>query len=272
MDPVKTSEGGQKVPYKYFIILSAVFALVAWLFNTPSGILGKADAIAYAVCHRIDTHSFYISQQQMPLCARCTGMYLGAVLGIAYQSITAGRRSGFPVWKVRIVLGVLFIAFAIDGTNSFLSIFPGAPSLYEPSNWLRLLTGTGMGLVIAALLFPVFNQSVWSTYDQEPAIKGWRPLFIMLLLGLVIDASVLSGNPYILYPLAIISVAGVLMLLMMLYTVIWLMIIRLENVFQKFQQLAIPLTAGFTLGLIQISIFDFVRFWLTHTWEGFHIG
>jgi hypothetical protein len=126
--------------------------------------------------------------------------------------------------------------------------------------------------VIAALLFPVFNQSVWSTYDQEPAMDNWRSLFVMMFLGLVIDGMVLSGNPYILYPLALISVTGVIMLLAMLYTVIWLMIMRLENVFQKFQQLAIPLTAGFTLGLIQISIFDFVRFWLTHTWEGFHIG
>lgn len=272
MDPVKTTEGGQKVPYRYPVIFAAVLVSAAWLLITPPGIIGKVNAIAYAVCHRIGTHSFYIGQQQMPLCARCTGMYLGAVLGIIFQSVTARRRAGFPGWKVGIFLGILFIAFAMDGTNSFLHFFPGMPSLYEPNNWLRLLTGTGMGLVIAAVLFPVVNQSIWSTYDPEPAIKNWRPVAIMVLLSLVVDGLVLSGKPIILYPLAFISVAGVVILLTMLYMVIWLTLTRLENHYQKFQQLLLPLTAGFTVGLLQIAVFDIVRFWLTGTWEGFHIG
>ena len=65
------------------LVVTAVFLLtLGWLLNTPAGLLGKADAVGYAVCHRIDLRSFNLGERQMPLCARCTGMYLGAVLGL----------------------------------------------------------------------------------------------------------------------------------------------------------------------------------------------
>ena len=34
-------------------------------------------------CHQLESHSFSIGGYQMPLCARCTGILLGDVFGIA---------------------------------------------------------------------------------------------------------------------------------------------------------------------------------------------
>ena len=76
------------------VLLAVGLLLVGWLFNTPGGLLGKADAVGYAVCHRIDLRSFYIGDRQLPLCARCTGMYLGAMLGLVYQVFFGRRRAG----------------------------------------------------------------------------------------------------------------------------------------------------------------------------------
>ncbi len=269
-----------KVVSKYLIVLAALSVFIGWMLNTPPGLLGKADAIGYAVCHRIDARSFHIGNRQLPLCSRCSGMYLGAAVGLAYQTIFARKRNGTPHWSVIIPLALFVLAFGIDGLNSYLYLiketYPGAlariPNLYIPNNTLRLLTGSGMGLGIAAMLFPAFNQTMWKDTDERrafPDLKAFAPLFGLTLL---LDLLVLTESPIILYPVAFISAGGVLILLTMVYSMIWVMLMRQENDFTRFSQLWLALAAGFTTTMLQISAIDLLRFWLTGTWGGFSLG
>ena len=259
-------------PWKGVVVLAAGILLVGWLLETPAGLLGKADAIGYAVCHRIDLRSFHIDGQSMPLCARCSGMYLGAMLGLAFLSLTRPRRGGLPGMVPKIVLGIFVLGFVFDGLNSFLSLVPGAPLAYTPQNWSRLVTGTGMGLAIAAFLFPAFNQTVWRDWNAWPVLDGWKSMAVLVLLAAGLDVLVLVQNPYILYPLALISAAGVLVILTMIYSMLWLMILHKENRYDKIRQLGFIFLAGFTIALFQIALFDAIRFGLTGTWDGFHLG
>jgi uncharacterized membrane protein len=272
IEPVKSIGRTYSWSVKGLVFLSVGVLLVGWLFATPEGLLGKADAVGYAVCHRIDGRSFHLGDRQIPLCVRCSGMYLGAMLGLVYQAALGRRRAGMPNWGVWVVFGLLVVAFGVDGLNSYLHLFPGAPSLYEPQHWLRLLTGTGMGLVIAGLLFPSFNQTVWNTFDRAPAISGLRSLVILFVLALLLGGIVLTENPLILYPLSLISAAGVFVLLTLVYTMVWLMVFRAENRFQRLNQLLLPLVGGFGTALLQIVLLDLVRYAFTGTWDGFHLG
>ncbi len=242
--------------------------LGAWLIYTPSGLLGKADAIGYAVCHRIAARSFTIAGRPISLCARCTGMYLGALLGLVFQQ-RLGRRGGMPGRKALIVLGMFFLAFAVDGSNSYLHFFPEAPGLYTPSNTLRLLTGTGMGLGIAALVYPTFHQSVWARYNPKPALSTWKQMGLLVALAAVVDLVVLSGNQLVLYPLALLSAGTVLLILSMVYSVVWVMVFNQVNRFNSLKAMWPFLLAGFTTALVQVAVLDLLRFALTHTWEGF---
>jgi uncharacterized membrane protein len=272
MDQAETSVLKIPLGVKGIIYFTVAVLVLGWLLNTPTGLLGKADAVGYAVCHRIDVRSFHLGERQLPLCVRCSGMYLGAMLGLTYQAILYRRRAGMPPWSVRIVLGLFAAAFAFDGLNSYLSLFPGFPSLYQPQNWLRLLTGTGMGLAIAILLYPAFNQTIWKDWDHSPAIQGLRSFVPLILLALVLDGIVLTENPLVLYPLALVSAAGVLVILTIVYTMVWVIILRLENRFERLRQLAIPLVGGFGMALLQIVILDLLRYALTGSWDGFHLG
>lgn len=278
-----------KAASKYLVVLAALLVFIGWILNTPSGFLGKADAIGYAVCHRIDARSFHIGSRQLPLCARCSGMYLGAVVGLAYQAVFTrngslkygyNKRSGTPHWSVIIPLALFVLAFGIDGSNSYLYLiketYPDAlarlQNLYMPNNTLRLLTGSGMGLGIAAMLFPAFNQTMWKDADDRrvfPDLKSFAPLFGLTLL---LDLLVLTENPVVLYPVAFIGVGGVLILLKMVYSMIWIMLMRQENEFIRFSQLWLALAAGFTIAMLQIAAIDLLRYWLTGTWEGFSLG
>lgn len=269
-----------KAASKYLVILAALLVFMGWMLSTPPGLLGKADAVGCAVCHRIEARSFHIGSRQLPMCARCSGMYLGAMLGLTYQIIFAPKRSGVPHWSVIVLLALFVVAFGIDGTNSYLYLiketYPGAftrlPNLYAPSNTLRLLTGSGMGLGIAGMLFPAFNQTVWMDADQRPAFADLKPFVPLFGLTLALDLLVLTESPIVLYPAAFVSAGGVLVLLTMVYAMVWVMLMQQENGFTRYSQLWLALAAGFTLAMLQIAAIDALRFWLTGSWGGFPLG
>jgi hypothetical protein len=179
------------------------------------------------------------------------------------------------------ILLVFVVAFGIDGANSYLyllkqlrpGILPQIPNIYIPNNTLRLLTGSGMGLVIAAMLFPAFNQSIWTDYaDTRAGLSDWKAFGLLLGIQVVLDLLVLTQSPVILYPLAFISVLGVVLLLTMVYTIVWVMITGQENKYIRLRQLWLPILAGFTITMIQTFGIDMLRLWLTHTWGGFPLG
>ncbi len=266
------SPASRQIPWKWLLFGALAIVSLIWLNNTPAGLAGKADAIGYAVCHRIDARSFHLGERTMPLCARCSGMYLGVVLGLAYLAVIAPKAGGMPPRRVLAALGGLGLLFAVDGINSYLHFFPNAPGLYEPNNTLRLLTGTGVGLAIAAVVYPAFNQTAWREWQPRPALGGLRSLALLLGLGLVVDGLVLTENSLLLYPLALISAAGVLLLLSLVYGMVFMMVFRLENRLQRLADLAVPLAAGLLLGILQIGLIDLGRYILTGTWEGFKLG
>ena len=81
---------------RWIIPLAATLALAAWFYIAPPGLLGKADAVGYAVCHRIDERSFHVFGRQLPLCARCTGEFNAAALALIFQGFVSRRRNKLP--------------------------------------------------------------------------------------------------------------------------------------------------------------------------------
>jgi len=182
-----TAFWAERFPWKQGLGLVGMTLLIVWLQSTPAGLLGKVDAVGYAVCHRIDLRSFHLGDRQVPLCARCTGQYLGAVLSLAYLFILRPRRTGRPSWVVIGILIAWALAFAVDGFNSYLHLLPGFGRfyLYEPNNTLRLVTGTGLGLGIGTMLYPAFNETIWRRRDPRPVLTGLRDYGVLFVLGTI---------------------------------------------------------------------------------------
>lgn len=264
---------------RWFVLIAAVLVLGAFLFITPPGLLGKADGIGYAVCHRIDHRSFHIGERQLPLCARCTGEFNAAAISLIFLGFVSRKRSSMPLKSIQAMLVVFFVAFGVDGSNSYLYLLkqtydgflPQIPNLYIPNNTLRLLTGSGMGIAMASVLFPVINQTLWRDMDERPALR-WKEFGGLLGIILLVDLGILSEQPFVLYPIALMSVLGVLALLGMVFSLVWVIIMRQENAFETLQQLWLPLVAGLTLAFLMISVIDLLRLQLTGTWGGFPLG
>jgi uncharacterized membrane protein len=264
---------------RWLVPLSALLAFAVWFYISPPGLLGKADAVGYAICHRIGERSFHIGDRQLPLCARCTGEFYSAGITLLFYAFFSKKKSGMPGWFVGAPLLLFFIAFGIDGSNSYLyllkQISKGAltaiPNLYVPNNTLRLFTGSGMGIALASILFPAFNQSAWKDHDPTPALT-WKKLGILIGIVLLGNFAILTDSPIILYPIAIISVLGVLALLIIVFSVVWMLIMRQENMFVSLSQMWMPFIAGTTLTFLMITAIDLLRFRLTGTWGAFPLG
>lgn len=255
---------------KGLLVFLGVAVFGVWLILTPGGVLGKADAIGYSVCHRIAERSFFIGGRQMPLCARCTGMYLGMLVGLLFQ-LPAGRRTEFPPLKIILPLSILFAAFAVDGVNSLLTSFPTAPNLYQPSNFLRLTTGAGLGMLVPLFLLPVFNHTLWDSHDPRPAIARWPQALALIGVAALAALAAATHANLILWPLAVLSSLTVPLILTMCYALFWIIIFRRENVYPSLKKAWVPLLAGFTTAMLQIGLIDLLRYRFTGSWTGFVI-
>ncbi len=61
------------------------------------------------VCHQRPERSFHLSGAQLPVCARCTGLYLSGALGVVvgWWRGSRGGAVGLSSWRWPIVLSVL---------------------------------------------------------------------------------------------------------------------------------------------------------------------
>jgi len=239
--------------------VSALAALaIIFLTHTPPGFWNKLLAVGSAVCHQDSAHSFLAYGQQMPLCARCTGMYLGALLSLAFH-FRQGKLGSLPPRKVLIPLGLLFLAFALDGLNSSAASLGLGWKFYETTNLSRLITGTGAGLVIGAVLAPIFNQTAWASWVRRSVLPDNKTLAVLLAAGAMIVLVVYAGPQVLRYPAAVLSVLGVLVVLGLAYTTLALILLKRENIANSWRDLLLPLLVGMLTAFLQISFFAFLR-------------
>jgi uncharacterized membrane protein len=269
------------------VIAMAVAAFAMFLLVTPgdmldytgSWFLAKTQMVGYAVCHQIVSHTFIIGQP-LPLCARCTGTFIGALFGFFGQAVVLRRRRAveFPPVLVIVILVTFTLLWAADGLNSLLATeglnativaVLDVQNLYEPMHELRLLTGALNGLTMSALVYPAFNATLWRRFLPERAIRGLRDLGLLVLLELclvgVVLSLVLTSLPWTIYPLAFLSALGVLTLLTSVNTMLVLIAVQRENTARNWREALIPLLAGFVVSLLQIAAISVVRYGFTRS-------
>lgn len=253
---------------KYFLILFLLVLLIVfsyWLFFTPPGLEGKLGAIGYAVCHQIPERSFTTSHGHSPLCARCTGMYLCAFVTLIFQSFR-GRRSAYPLKQLYPLMGIFLLAFAVDGANSYAQFFRSAPMLYPPNNLFRVLTGSGMGVNIGLLVYPIFHQTLWTQIDTRPAVKNWLELLLISIISLSLSYVAYLEIATLSDLFAYISIGTVLLVLSMVFTSLMTLIFHKENTFKHWKDAFPMVVAGLAATFTLILLLDWLRFRLTGVW------
>ena len=109
-----------------------------------TGVRPSVLRLVYApLCHQIDERSLALLSGPLAVCARCTGLYLGAVLGLASTCWLGIRRtSSVP----RVWLGALVLPTAVDGVLAFVG---SSPLTEWPRFVLALPAGGAAGFLLA---------------------------------------------------------------------------------------------------------------------------
>ena len=238
--------------------------VLAVLVLSPGDLLGKADHIGYAVCHQISVRSYFFGDHQLPLCARCSGQYLGALFGLVLLLILGrSKAAALPPTPIVVLLLGFLAVWAFDGLNSYLTFFPGLPHLYEPKNILRVTTGAMQGVALIALVWPFYNAGMWAHPSPQRSIRNWREVGLLVLIIVAIVALVTSDIQQLLYPLALLSVGGTVMMLTIVNTMLVTIALRRSGTVERWRD-ALPLLAGgLALATLEIIAINVVRAWLT---------
>lgn len=254
----------------WLVLGLAVLIIGLWLLGTPSGVHGKADAVGYAICHRIPSRSFEVNGRPLPLCARCTGIYLGVMTGLTvYAASGRLRNSRLPQIRILAVLMLSAVAIGIDGVNSYLSLFEAYHPVYHPNNTLRLITGVYAGLAMITFVLPVFNAAAWRSPQDEPPLRNLKELAALILIGMLVTVVVLLELPALLLFFGLVSAVGVVLMFGIVGSVLFMMITRRDSTLIHWRDLIMPALAGLVFAIIVIGGIDLLRYTFTGTWEGF---
>ncbi len=100
----------------------------------------------YCGCHQMPERSFFVMNYQMPLCARCTGIAIGHLIGFFLA---------FIVYSPLILL--LVIPMAVDGSIQYFT-------KYESTNIKRLITGILYGIAFMSTAIRICVEIIYRIF------------------------------------------------------------------------------------------------------------
>lgn len=122
----------------------AVLLVVAPLL--PVSIAGPLYLFGSHICHQLAERSFHVDGAQLPVCARCFGIYCGAAAAGVWAPSAA-----MVMTRER----VLLVAAALPTAVTVGLEWAGS---WQPSNLVRFLAGGAAGVVVALVVFAAIAQ------------------------------------------------------------------------------------------------------------------
>ncbi len=117
-------------------------------------VLAKAIifAIGAVICHQIPERSFFLDGQQLPVCARCTGLYASAAVGLTgwlvFKIVRGWRPFDLPPRTALTLLAVAALPTAV-------SVVSGTLGFVDGTNISRALLAIPLGATAGAIVAAV---------------------------------------------------------------------------------------------------------------------
>jgi uncharacterized membrane protein len=139
------------VTWAVWIPLAAFAASRAAAPSLLYGIAVVAYSLGHLICHQLPERSFHLWGASLPVCARCTGIYLGASITCL---VLASRERGSALFiDIRFAMAY---AYTRARLVLLISLIPTAATLIfewttgvTPGNWVRAFAGVPLGAAVA---------------------------------------------------------------------------------------------------------------------------
>ncbi len=166
-------------------------------------------------------------------------------------------------WPTVALLALFFGSMAFDGINSTVYEF-GGPFLYEPSNLGRLITGLLAGTAMAPALLWMINLAATPhdhTAERLVVRSSWELVPLVAINGFL-GVLVLSERAWTYYPVALLSVGGIVVTMAMAVLLVLVAAGPLSNRVQHVRQLVTPTSAAVLTTLVLLVMLAAAR-WTT---------
>lgn len=208
--------------------------------------------------HPDSTHSLMLDGYRSVICARNTGIYVGALFSVAWLWVSGrGRMAGFPPLRVTLLLALGFAAMAFDGWNS-LMLDLGRWHPYTPNNELRLATGLLAGTAVGPFLVPVLGTLLWREMYAAPSVASLRQLGALLVPSALLWAGAASGLGVLALPVAVLTTAASIVLFGAVNLIVVLSLAGYEPAANDLRPAARLLLAATVLTLAELGALAFL--------------
>jgi uncharacterized membrane protein len=120
-----------------------------WVASAAASAGGWLYAAGALICHQRPERSFHLGGAQLPVCARCLGLYAGGAIGALAWVIASRGRQG--PWAARSAVATL----GVTGAPTALTLIVVWLGVGDPSNaWRAILAaplGVAGGLIAGAV-------------------------------------------------------------------------------------------------------------------------
>jgi uncharacterized membrane protein len=142
---VLVARAGLKSRLHILLVAAATlwFALLVVTPLLPAQIAAAMYVVGAFICHQRPERSFHVDSIQLPVCARCLGLYGGAALGVAMQLVLG---SGLPVRPRALLLAAAAPTLGMVGLEM--------AGLWQTSNAVRAAAGIWLGAAVAVAVVP----------------------------------------------------------------------------------------------------------------------
>lgn len=141
---------------------------------------------------------------QMPLCARCTGIYIGAFFAFFYLFWKKRMQAGKPFSMSQAILtAAAILPIGIDGVGSYLGF-------WESNSFLRILTGSIAGAVVPGFMLLAGNYDP-KREKEQPVYDGIMELFFLIGEAVLFGLCLWAGLPLFAIG-AVLSIMGEILL------------------------------------------------------------
>ena len=142
----------------------------------------------------------------MPVCSRCTGIYLGFFISLLIIVLIDRKIKGeFPPLKIVFTGLAVFMIMGIDVGLTALGIT-------DSSNIIRFATGFSTGWFIALMLLPLKNIVMFRVTAPQHYLNSKKKFLAWLGIGAVMAAIFIFSYRYVLMAWGVLTVSGMIML------------------------------------------------------------
>ncbi|GEM_PF-3545379 len=207
------------------------------------------------LCHQIESRCLMLSQTPLPVCARCTGIYLGVLTVFIWLMIRYGRRNRIPLSRS---------FFGLLGILTAFMLADAATGITDDFNLWRFVSGYGFGFVCFAGVLSLYHK--WMIRPEQITTQSFPWLSFTVLLTVSVSGYLsmiyfLNDYKMIYLLLSVGLFAGIMILYIYINMFIYIFVFFREIRFRIGGPLCYigALSAGFLLFIVELLILSWLE-------------